>query len=100
MSSKNSQSVARRADTTNGESSCVNVTMTPPAATSTWRRQLSPPLFHVNTQIGASGPRNTGRNVGNKVKETTFPRGLTTPMTAVGVETEEAWAVYVAPSLA
>ena len=78
----------------------MNVTMTPPAATSTWRRLLSPPLFHVNTQIGASGPRNTGRNVGNKVKETTFPRGLTTPMTAVGVETEEAWAVYVAPSLA
>ena len=78
----------------------MNVTMTPPAATSTWRRLLSPPLFHVNTQIGASGPRNTGRNAGNKVKETTFPRGLTTPMTAVGVETEEAWAVYVAPFLA
>ena len=100
LSSKNSQSVARRVDTTNGESSCVNVTMTPPAATSTWRRPPSPPLFHEHTRIGASGPRNTGRNAGNKVKGTTFPRGLTTPMTAVGVETEEAWAEYVAPFLA
>ena len=78
----------------------MNVTTTPPAATSTWRKPPFPPLFHEHTQKGVSGPRNTGRNAGSKVKGTTFPRGLTTPTTAVGVETEEAWAEYVAPFLA
>ena len=77
----------------------MNVTMTPPAATLTWRKPLSLPLFHEHTQKGVSGPRNIGRNAGSKVKGTTFPSGLTTPTTAVGVETEEAWAVYVAPFL-